>query len=396
MSGLFRLIEIKGAFIGAGVSSMALLMFASGCSSLRVPATPSIITTVAGTGVEGNSGIGGTATAAQLEEPTCAVTDSSGNLYIGDAQTNTIRKVAATTGIITNFAGTGAAGYSGDGGPAIAASMYAPTGCVLDAVGDLYFSDDANNVVRKITASTGIITTVAGNGFGTQPYNEGAYAGDGGPATSAELNKPFGLVLDAAGDLFISDTSNQRVREVSASTGVITTVAGKGTYGNTGAGGLATQAEIANPEQLAVDGAGNLYIAEQGGCVIAKVNLAAGTLTIIAGNGAPGDPTGTGMYVTGDGGPALQSPLSSPQGVALNAAGNLFIADSNGARVREVNMTTGIITTVVGSTVGFAGDGGAPAKAKLHNPWGLYVDPDGDLYIADYYNGAVRKVTGLR
>jgi sugar lactone lactonase YvrE len=316
-------------------------------------------------------------------------------LYIGDLQANAIFKVSAGAGIITPYAGTGVPGYSGDGGLASAARLYGPSACVLDSLGNLYFSDDANNVIRKITASTGLITTVAGNGYLAETSSGGS-SGDGGLATSAELNHSFGLALDAAGDLFISDTLNQRVREVNASTGIITTVAGTGTYGNTGAGGLAINAEIGNPEQLVVDGSGNLYIAEQGESVIAKVNLTTGILTIVAGTGVAGDGSGTGLFVTGDGGPATKAPLSYPQGIALNGQGNLFIADSNGARVREVNLSTGIISTVAGSTEGFSGDGGVATSAQLHNPFGLSFDAAGALYVADYYNGAVRKVTGLQ
>lgn len=312
-----------------------------------------IISTVAGTGTPGNSGDGGIATTAQLNQPTCVVLDSAGNLYIGDVVTYTVRKVAAGSGVITTYAGNGIAGYSGDGGPATSASMYGPSACALDSAGNLFVADAGNNVVRKITAPTGVITTVAGNGFGAGAA-KGSFSGDGGAATQAELNQPYGVVVDSAGNIFISDLGNQRIRKVDAETGIITTVAGDGTYGYSAKSGDAVSAMIANPEQLALDGSGNLYIAEQGANVIAKVNLSAGTISTIAGNGSVGQGNGTeSPTVTGDGGLATKAELAQPQGVAVDAAGNVFISDTNNQRVRMVTASTGIITTVVGTTIGY-------------------------------------------
>ena len=224
---------------------------------------------------------------AKLKQPSCVVTDKVGNLYIGDEATNTIRKVAAGTGIISTYAGNSLPGYSGDGGPAVSASMYGPAGCALDSTGNLYVAEAGNNIVRKIAASSGIITTVAGNGFG-HGCGGGGFDGDGGPATKAQLFCPNGVAVDASGDLFISDTGNQRVREVNAQSGVITTIAGNGLVGHSGNGGAATDAMIANPEQLALDSSSNLYIAEQGASVIAKVNLSTGIISTVAGNGTTG------------------------------------------------------------------------------------------------------------
>ncbi len=351
------------------------------------------ITTVAGTGNYGYSGDGGLATTAQLNQPTCAVVDSAGNLYIGDVITYTVRKVEAQTGIITTYAGNGAAGYSGDNGPASSASMYGPSACALDSADNLYLADVGNNVIRKVAASSGIITTVAGNGFGAGAA-KGGFSGDGGPAKAAELYQPYGVVVDTAGTIFISDYGNQRVRKVDAATGIITTIAGNGTYGYSGNSGPATSAMIANPEQLALDASGNLYIAEQGASVVTKVNLSTGVISTIAGNGTVGPGNGTeNPKVSGDGGLATKAQLAQPQGVALDAAGNVFISDSNNQRVRMVSASTGIITTVVGTTIGYAGDGGASNHAKVHNPEGLFFDASGNLYLADSYNSVVRKVT---
>ena len=368
-------LRLRGVTVVAGLAAgVAVAGAIAGCSS---DGSGTAISTVAGTGVIGNTGNGGLATAAKLGQPTCVGMDAQGNLYIGDIQFYTVRKVTAATGMISAYAGNGTHGYTGDGGPATSASLYGPTGCVLDAAGNLYISDDANNVVRKITASTGVISTVAGNGYlaGT---TFGGSTGDGGPAIFAELNHPWGLAMDAAGDLFIADEGNDRIREVLASNGNIKTVASfdSGT----------------NPQGLALDGAGNLYIAEQGNpSDVVKLNLSTNALTVVAGNGTIGE----GQSVVGDGGPATSAVLAQPQGVTLDAAGNIFISDSNDARVREVTVATGKIKTVVGTTAGYGGDGGEATKAQLHNPEQLFFDAEGELYIADSYNGAIRKVTGL-
>jgi sugar lactone lactonase YvrE len=377
------------------LASTLLTAGLTGCSDSGSAKTISIgtIATVAGTGKFGYSGDGGLATAAQLNQPTCAVSDSAGNLYIGDVATYTVRKVAAATGIITPYAGNGKAAYSGDGGPATVASIYGPAACALDSAGNLYIADVGNNVVRKITASTGIITTVAGNGVGAGTAT-GGFSGDGGLATQAELEIPNGVAVDSVGNLFISDMGNQRVREVDAASGIITTIAGNGTYGYSGNGGAATSAMMGNPQQLALDGSGNLYIAEQGESVVVKVNLSSGIITTVAGDGTTGRDSGTANpTIVGDGGIATKAKLAQPQGVALDADGNIFIADSNNGRVRKVTVSTGIITSVVGSKFGYSGDGGPSNRARLHNPEGLFFDAAGNLYIADSYNSVVRKVT---
>lgn len=380
------------SLLGFGITLALLATGLCGCgdfSSVNI----GTITTVAGTGTPGHSGDGGLATAAKLNQPTCVVMDSAGNLYIGDVVTYTVRKVSAVTGVITPYAGTGTPGYSGDGGPATSASMYGPSACTLDSSGNLYLADVGNNIIRKITASTGTITTIAGNGSGAGS-GKGGFSGDGGPATKAELDKPSGVAVDKDGNLFIADSWNQRVREVDAVTGIITTIAGNGTYGYSGSGGPATSAMMGNPEQLVLDGSGNLYIAEEGANVITKVNLSSGVISTVAGDGTTGPGNGTeNPTIEGDGGLATKARLAQPQGVALDVVGNIFISDSNNQRVREIAASTGIINTVVGTTLGYSGDGGPSNRAKLHSPEGLLVDGSGSLYIADAYNSVVRKVT---
>jgi len=279
------------------------------------------------------------------------------------------------SGIITTVAGNGTQGYSGAGGPATNAELYFPSGAVFDASGNLYFSDAGNNVVRKVSTN-GIITTVAGNS--TQ-----GYSGDGGQATNAELAFPEGVAVDVFGNLFIADSTNNRVREVGTN-GIITTVAGIGIQGYAGDGAAATNAELNDPTGVALDASGNLYFSDTGNNVIREVTTN-GIITTVAGNGTQG--------YFGDGGQATNAELGFPEGVAVDASGNLFIADSANNRVRELG-TNGIITTVAGNgTQGFSGDGAAATNAELNDATGVAFDAFDNLYIADYENFRVREVS---
>jgi uncharacterized protein (TIGR03437 family) len=277
-------------------------------------------------------------------------------------------------GIITTVAGSGTAGGSGDGGPATSASL-GPWGVAVDAAGNLYIADYSNSRIRKVSPS-GIISTAAGNGTR-------GFSGDGGPATGASLNQPSGVAVDAAGNLYIADYYNYRVRKVSSS-GIISTVAGNGIKGFSGDGGTATSATLREPEALAVDAAGNLYIADSTNQRIRKVSPS-GIISTVAG-------TGTWAF-SADGGPATSASLSFVEGVAVDAAGNLYIDDSDNGRIRKVS-PSGIISTVAGTgTWGFSGDGGPATSASLNDPWGVAVDAAGNLYIADARNGRIRKVS---
>jgi sugar lactone lactonase YvrE len=261
---------------------------------------------------------------------------------------------------VTTVAGNGTAGYSGDGGSAASAELHQTEGVTTDSAGNLYIADWTNNVIRKVTAVTGVITTVAGNGTA-------GFAGDGGAATSAELKGPTGIAVDSAGNLYIADQANNRVRKVAAATGVITTVAGNGTAGYSGDGGPATSAAMYSPTDLAFDSAGNLYISDNANNRIRKVTLTTGVITTVVGNGTAGS--------TGDGGSATSAELDAPAGLAFDSAGNLYIADALNNRIRKVTAATGVITTCAGNgTAGFTGDGGAATSAELHTPARVVVD----------------------
>jgi uncharacterized repeat protein (TIGR02543 family) len=327
---------------------------------------------VAGTiGTSGYSGDNGPATSALLNNPCGVAVDTEGNLYIADAQNYRIRMVSPG-GTITTVAGTGVAGYSGDDGPATSALLSFPCAVAVDADGDLYIADRQR--IRKISGGT--ITTVAGTGVA-------GYSGDDGPATSAQLYNPTGVAVDTAGNLYIADSNNYRVRKVSV-LGTITTVAGTGTAGYSGDDGLATSAEINYPVGVAVDAAGNLYVAEYYNHVIRKVSPG-GTITTVAGTGVAG--------YSGDNGPAVSAKLEKPSDVAVDTAGNLYLADYQNYRVRKVS-AAGTITTVAGSgSPGSVGDNGPATSAALGFVSGVAVDSTGHLYLADQWFNTIREAT---
>ncbi len=292
----------------------------------------------------------------------------------------------STNGIITTVAGNGVAGFSGDGGAATNASLNDPYGVAVDASGNLFIADANNNRIRKVDTN-GIITPFTGKG--AVGYNAGSYSGDGGAATNATLNDPVGVAVDASGNLFIGDSSNNRVRKVSTN-GIITTVAGNGNGDYSGDGGRATSAGVQNPWGVVVDSAGNLFIADDYNQRVRKVGTN-GIITTVAGNGIAG--------YSGDGGRAVLAELNYPSGVVVDTFGNLFIVDFDNDRIRRVD-TNGIITTVAGSSLptgynygGYSGDGGAATSASLNVPFGEAVDSFGNLIIADTYNQRIRKVT---
>jgi hypothetical protein len=354
---------------------------------------PGVIITVAGNGTASYGGDGGAATSAELWAPAEVAVDVAANQYIADRFNKRIRKVNAATGVITTVAGggsgcTGQIDSIGDGCLATAVELGDPTGVAVDAAGNVYIADVGYTRIRKVSAATGVITTVAGGGSGCTGQTDSI--GDGCAATSASLASPQNVAVDAAGNLYIADANNYRVRKVDATTGVITTVAGNGTAGYSGDGGAATGAELNVTTDVAVDVAGNLYIADFVNSRIRKVDATMGVITTVAGNGSQGD--------SGDGGAATSAGLSNPAGVAVDSAGNLYIAE-NGNRVRKVTAATGVITTVAGGGNGCAGqtdsvgDGCAATSANIYGPSGVAVDAAGNLDITDNGNNRVRQVS---
>ena len=386
------------------------------------------IYTVAGDGTSGFSGDGGPATQAEFRSPSGMAVDSNGNLLITDTGNNALRIVAATTGMfygqamtagdIYTVAGDGTGGFSGDGGPATQAQMFSPYGIAVDRNGNLLIADYGNNRVRVVAATTGMfygqamtagdIYTVAGEGFG-------GFSGDGGPADKAKLNLPRGVAVDSNGNLLIADWYNNRVRVVVAASGTyygkamtaghIYTVAGNGTLGFSGDRAPAIRAELYDPEGLAVDSRGNLLIADYGNSRVRIMAASSGTyygqamtagdIYTVAGDGTQG--------FSGDGGPAVKADFAAPAAVAVDANGNLVIADTINQRVRVVAassgtfygqaMTAGDVYTIAGNgTGGFSGDGGPAASAEFKYPGGVGVDGNGNLLIADTDNNRVRVV----
>lgn len=277
---------------------------------------------------------------------------------------------------ISNVAGTGAGGFAGDGATATAAQLNTPGGIALDAAGNLYIADGGNNRVRKVTAA-GVISTIAGKGTA-------GFSGDGGAATAAELKRPTHVAVDGSGNVYITDADNARIRKVTAA-GTIITYAGNGSLGFAGDGGPATDGKLYQPAAISLDASGNLYIADGFNQRIRKVT-AAGVLSTVAGKGTYG--------FSGDGGTALMAEFNGTQGVSVDAAGNIFIGDKTNNRIRKVN-AAGTISTYAGKdTAGYGGDGGQATLAKLKTPTSVRIGKAGDLFFVDFGNNVIRKVNG--
>jgi len=334
-----------------------------------------IITTFGGIGTAGDSGDGGPATSASISGFTTGTFDNNGNFYFAERGQHKIRKIS-NLGIITTIAGTGISGYSGDGGPASTAQLNNPIQVTIDAYNNLYIADLDNNRIRKISYSTGIITTVAGNGIS-------GYSGDGGPATNASLNGPTGICVDPFGNVYISEISSSIIRKVNT-LGIVSTYAGIAySGGDSGDGGPATIATIGSPEGICSDMHGNIFISTAG--KIRKIIAGTGSIISLAGTFTPG--------FSGDSGPAFVAQLNSPFSVAVDKYGNVFIADANNNRIRYID-NAGIINTIIGTGIpGYSGDGSLASNSEINHPEGVMLDSCGNIYVSDLFNFRIRKIT---
>jgi uncharacterized protein (TIGR03437 family) len=360
------------------VDSKNNIYFSSGNAVFKID-TNGNLTVVAGNSRAGFSGDGGPSLQAQLNTPQGLALDASGNLYICDSVNNRVR-IVNPQGIISTFAGTGATSPGGantfnDGGLAINALMRLPSGVFVDSSGNVYIADTGDNIIRKVTPN-GIINTIVGDSYG-------AFLGDTLPAINAELHAPTDVWVDSSGNIYIADSANAAIREVTASTGIINTVAGNATVGDTGDTGLATSAGLVTPYAVALDSKGNIYFAENGDSKIREVTVSTSIINTIVGNGTAG--------FGGDGSAATKAQLNFPTGVAVDSSGNIYIADALNRRIRKVSGTT--ISTIAGNGVlSYSGDGGPPTAAQLNTPQAVAVDSSGNYYIADTFNNVVRKV----
>lgn len=334
------------------------------------------ISTFAGTGAVGFSGDNGPATSAQFNRPVYVHADLSGNIFVADENNQRVRKIDPSSGTITTFAGNGARAFSGDGGPAVAASLNGVNGVCSDPSGNIYLNDTGNNRIRRVDAN-GVITTFAGNG-------SAASSGDNGPASAAGIFLPIRCAVDANGVMYIAEQGAHRIRRVGPD-GIITTMAGNGNRGFAGDGGPSSAAVLDNPTAVTVDFAGNVYFSDQSNHRIRRI--ASGTITTIAGVGTAG--------FAGDNGPATAARLNFPGGLAVDQAGNLYLTDGPNHRARRITRD-GVIRTIAGDgNAAFSGDGGPATAASLNAAFGITLDSTGAIYLADTFNNRIRRVEPL-
>jgi streptogramin lyase len=345
------------------------------------------IVTIAGKGPSafGYTGNGDVANEAELDFVTSVSVDQSGDVYISCGASNTIRKIYSSNGIIETYAGVflgwnvvDPTPLQGDNGPAFQAHLNFPLAIHIDKNGNTILLDAGNQLIREIRKSDSTIHKLAGGNSWTD------YSGDDGSAASASFNNPYSVTTDALGNIYVADQYNHAIRKIDRTTGIITTIAGKGPDhpGYSGDNGPATSAALNAPKSVTVDNNGSIYISDTGNHVIRKISN--GTITTIAGNGTQG--------YSGDGAIATNAMLDAPQAITVDGDGNIYFVDGNNNVIRKVD-NTGVITTYAGTgTSGYTGDGGPATQATIANPWGIATDGAGNLYIADTNNAAIRVV----
>lgn len=342
---------------------------------LACPLHAATVTTIAGTGVKGYSGDGGPASSAQVNNPYAVARGPDGALYICDVDNHRVRRILSN-GTIETVAGSENKGYAGDGGPARQASLNMPYDMAWDSSGNLYFVELGNHCVRRVDAKSGIISTVAGNG-------KKGFAGDGGLAKDAVFNQPHSLAINPAGDLFVCDIGNHRIRRIDLKTGMISTWAGDGKPRTSADGSPITGSSLQGPRAIVFTPDGVAWVAlREGNALLRLDHPKSNTLKRIAGTGKTG--------FTGNGGPALQATLSGPKAISVDAAGNVYFADTESHSIRFLNAKTGTIELLVGDGKKGPGPDGDPLKCELNRPHGVFVDQDGSIYIGDSENHRVR------
>ncbi len=344
--------------------------------AISTPAMAGTISTFAGNGTKGFSGDGGPASAAQLSDPNGIARGPDGALYICDTTNHRIRKVTSD-GRITTVAGSGVKGFAGDGGPALKAQLNEPYEVRFDPAGNVCWVERLSHSIRKLDIKTGRISTLAGTGVA-------GYSGDGGAAISAQLNEPHSLAFDRAGHLYIADVKNHRVRKVDAKTGLITTILGNGKREPTPDGAaLSAETPVSGPRALDADRAGNLWLALREGNAVYQLDLAGRRVVHIAGTGQKGS--------SGDGGPAKIALMNGPKGIAVGPKGDIYVVDTENQTIRVIDHA-GTIARLAGN--GTRGDGpeGDPLTCALNRPHGVFVDADGAVLIGDTETHRVRIV----
>lgn len=336
------------------------------------------ISTVAGTGVKGFSGDGGPAEKAQVNNPFGLVRGPDGALYICDTDNHVIRRIDKN-GVISTMAGTaGKKGYAGDGGPATAALLNEPYEVRFDAGGSLFFVERMNHLVRRVDAKSGVISTVAGSG-------KAGFGGDGGPATAAQFSQPHSIQFDAAGDLYVCDIVNHRIRRIDMKSGVISTFGGTGEKKMAADGSKIDGASLLGPRAIDFDKNGDVWLALREGNAVYRIDMKARTLHHVAGTGKSG--------FTGNGGPAKAATLSGPKGVSIGPDGNVYLADTESHSIRMIDLKKGTLELVAGT--GKKGDGPEPDPlgCKMGRPHGVFVDGDGMIYVGDSEAHRVRVIS---